>query len=158
MREQVEALIENLGLEALEGEGGYFRRIHTFYSEQGNPSGSTILYLMTHDDFSTLHRLDSDEVWYLLEGSDVEQLTIAEDGSYELAILGRAGEGKAASAVVRAGLWQASRPVEEGGWSLCAAMMVPPWNEEGFALADEALIASWDSCPHLSRFVKDGQL
>lgn len=155
LNERARTLIENLGLEPLAGEGGFFRRVHTFYSETEEASGSTILYLMTHADFSGFHRLLSDEVWCHLEGSDVEQLTIDEDGSYALTVLGRASGGRVPVTTVRSRVWQASRPIDEGGWALCAATMVPPWSEGHFTLADAQLIASWAHCPHLSRFIKE---
>lgn len=154
LSERAEALVEMLGLSPLEGEGGFFARVHTFYGEDGEASGSTILYLMTHADFSALHRLCSDEVWCHLDGCAVEQLTIDDSGSCSLAVLGRATEGRMPVTTVPAGVWQASRPIEEGGWSLCSATMVPPWSEGGFSLADEGQIAAWAHCVHLGRFLK----
>lgn len=155
MNEQVRALIENLALTRLDGEGGYFRRVHTFYSESHKESGSTILYLMTHADFSRMHRLKSDEVWVFLDGSPMEQLTLDSDGSHTLTTLGRAGDGLCPIAAVKGGLWQASRPIEVNGWSLCAATMVPAWDEEGFTLACEADLAPYLDCSHLARFIGD---
>ncbi len=157
MNEEVQALVENLGLKPLDGEGGFFRRVHTFYSDSHKESGSTILYLMTWDNFSRLHRLASDEVWFFLDGSAVEQLTLTSDGSYSLSVLGRASEGMSVATTVKAGVWQASRPIEADRWSLCAATMVPAWDEEHFALAREADLVRWEHCPHLARFLGEGR-
>lgn len=149
------ALVDGLGLSPLEGEGGFFARVHTFCGDDGKVSGSTILYLMTHADYSRFHRLTSDEVWYHLEGSPVEQLTLEDNGSYTLTVLGRASEGRVPVATVRAGSWQASRPIGEEGWALCAATMMPAWSEGGFALVDHHSLAPWAHCPHLGRFVEE---
>jgi len=157
MNEQALTLIEQLGLARLDGEGGFFRRFHTFYSESHKESGSTILYLMTGTDFSRMHRLASDEVWIFLDGSPVEQLTLAPDLSHSLSILGRASDGMSPMATVKAGFWQASRPIETDGWSLCAATMVPAWDAESFTLAEATDLARYGNCPHLSRFVQEAR-
>ncbi|HOE85061.1 MAG TPA: cupin domain-containing protein [Sphaerochaeta sp.] len=157
MNEQARTLIETLALTRLDGEGGYFRRFHTFYSESHQESGSTILYLMTHRDFSRMHRLKSDEVWVFLDGSPMEMLTLDSDGSHALTTLGRASDGRCPIATVKAGQWQASRPIEAEGWSLCAATMVPAWDEATFTLAAEEDLAPYVTCPHLSRFIGGGR-
>lgn len=153
LSERAQALVEMLGLSPLEGEGGFFARFHTFHGEDGKVSGSTILYMMTHTDYSRFHCLTSDEVWCHLEGSPVEQLTLESDGSHTLTLLGRASEGAVPVTTVRAGSWQASRPIGEEGWALCSATMVPAWSEEGFLLADDHSLAPWAHCPHLDRFL-----
>jgi len=74
-------------------EGGFYRE--TYRSEREIPAGSLgdaftearsvstgIYYLLVGDDFSTFHRLKSDEVWHHYAGSPVVVHVIGADGYY----------------------------------------------------------------------------
>lgn len=155
MNEEARRLIAALSLEPLAGEGGFFRRVHTFFDESGAESGSTILYLMAGSEFSALHKLQSDEVWTFLEGDPVEQLTIDDTGKHSIVQLGKASEGKSPVSVVKAGHWQATKPITIDGWALCTATMVPPWDEKDFVLADQKLLDRLAQIDEVRRFIKE---
>lgn len=98
----IQALIEHLGLEPLPGEGGFFKRVHSFMQE-GRLLGSVIYYLITEESFSSLHYLSTDEVWFFLEGDALDQLVLNSDGSHELRRLGPLGRKSQPLSIVRGG-------------------------------------------------------
>lgn len=155
MNEEVRHLIATLDLQPLAGEGGFFRRVHTFYDESNAEGGSMILYLMAGNEFSALHKLQSDEVWTFLEGDTVEQLTIDDEGEFTIVQLGKASEGKNPVSVVKARHWQATKPIASDGWALCTATMVPPWDERSFSLADQQLLDRLAQSDEARRFIKE---
>ncbi|MGE4583149.1 MAG: cupin domain-containing protein [Sphaerochaeta sp.] len=147
-----EVLIAQLGLEPLAGEGGYFRRVHTFCDGE-HALGSSIYYLITEQSFSSLHYLLTDEVWYFLEGSDIEQLVLHPDGSHSLTVLGHASAGKPTITVVGGGCWQATKLLKPEGWALCATTMCPPYEDGGYRQGTKDLIDLYPGCPRLSEFL-----
>ena len=82
MTDKAKEIIKKLCLSPLQGEGGYFR----FVQEFGEKSGY-IYYLVTEDTFSHLHLLDTDELWFFLEGDEAEQTIVDEKGSIERRVL-----------------------------------------------------------------------
>lgn len=154
MNERAESLVKTLQLERLEGEGGYFRRIHTF-SEGGVELGSVILYLMTSSSFSSLHYLPSDEVWYFLEGSEAQQLVLYADQSHSVTILGPASKGLSPVVTVKGGCWQGTRPIDKGGWTLCATTMVPPFDGRTYRQGTKELVELYPECPLVKQFLSE---
>ncbi|MER7011712.1 cupin domain-containing protein [Saccharopolyspora sp. NPDC000359] len=125
------ALVERLGLEPLEGEGGHVRRMYA------DDTMSSAIYLMIAPDFSALHRLDSPEVYHWQGGAPVRMLVLEPGGSSHRVTLGPdLGAGQVLQTVVPAGAWQGSRP--EGAWSLVGLTLAPPFRFEGFALGGRA--------------------
>eukprot|EP00438_Fugacium_kawagutii_P015396 Skav225156 [mRNA] locus=scaffold1056:306089:308848:- [translate_table: standard] len=73
---QVRKLVEDLQLEPLQPEGGFFRRTHYSNTKVEGPQGegqalSAILYLMLSENASKIHRLKVDESWHFYHGSPV---------------------------------------------------------------------------------------
>ena len=127
-------LIARLDLAPLAGEGGYFRV--TWRSE----GGSAIVFLLTPDDFSALHRIAQDEMWHFYEGDAVEHLQInSRSGVTRRTLLGSdilAGEQRQVS--IPAGTWQGARirpAAQPRGFALLGCTVTPPWEESGFELA-----------------------
>ncbi|MDA3628955.1 cupin domain-containing protein [Saccharopolyspora sp. WRP15-2] len=125
------ALIERLGLEPLEGEGGHVRKMYA------DENMSSAIYLMVAPDFSALHKLDSPEVYHWQGGAPVRMLVLDPDGTSRRVTLGPdLDAGQVLQVVVPAGAWQGSRP--GGAWSLVGLTLSPPFRFEGFALGDRA--------------------
>jgi predicted cupin superfamily sugar epimerase len=135
MNDQARALVTTLGLEP-HPEGGFFRE--TFRAPlivaapQGARAASTAIYfLLPAGSFSALHRVRSDEVWHHYDGDPVEIYTLHDDGSHQLARLGRdLSRGERPQVVVPAGVWQAAVPVGST-FALCGCTVAP-----GFDFAD----------------------
>ena len=70
MNAAARALIERLGLAPLPEEGGFFR-----VTWRG-AHGSAILFLITPEEFSALHRIAQDELWHFHAGDPVEHVRI----------------------------------------------------------------------------------
>ena len=71
-------VLENLQLEPLPLEGGYYRRSYETEQEVDlgkgfkQPLGTAIYFLLTPDNFSALHWLEEDEVYHFYLGDPVE--------------------------------------------------------------------------------------
>ena len=74
----------SLGLEP-HPEGGYYletyRAAQTLQTPRGErPASTAIIFLVTAESVSRLHRLTSDELWVFQGGLPLEIVTIAPDG------------------------------------------------------------------------------
>jgi predicted cupin superfamily sugar epimerase len=150
MNAEAADVVARLGLVPLPREGGYF--LSTWTSPVAGPGGrscaSAILFLITPEDFSALHRLDRDEVWTFAGGDPAELVRLdPRTGADDTCILGpEPAAGHRPQATVAAGVWQgarmAARPVVSmRGWSLVGCVVAPAWDDRAFELADrEALI------------------
>lgn len=135
-----EDLISSLGLMPLPGEGGYYR----FNGVFGEGAGS-ILYLATGESFSSLHLLSRDELWFLLSGSEAEQLVLDPlSGKEEVRVLSSSNP----VSLVKGGLWQATRP--RGGWTLFSTVMSPRYSDSDYTAPGEDLLSAR---PHLRRWL-----
>jgi predicted cupin superfamily sugar epimerase len=94
-----EQIIEMFSMRPLEPEGGYY--VETFRAEESigaeKPAGqsgakkslyTSILYLLTPDAQSMLHRLPSDEIYHFYMGDPVILLLLHPYGQVELLTLG----------------------------------------------------------------------
>jgi uncharacterized protein len=149
-------VIRLLALEPLPREGGWFRRVAESDLRASNdpdagpvirPAGTTgipkerrgwssIYALFTVEDFSALHRLTSDEIWFFHAGDPLESLRLFPDGRGEWLKLGLDPNAKQlAHDIVRAGTWQGTRLQPGGRWALVSCVVVPEFSWDGFELA-----------------------
>jgi predicted cupin superfamily sugar epimerase len=125
-------IVATLRLEPLPHEGGFFR------ATWRNATASTILFLLTPEEFSALHRLGQDEVWHFHAGDPVEHVRLdPHSGAAHIARLGPdVGRGDAPQIFVPAGVWQGGRLAEaRSGYALLGCTVSPPWDQRGFELA-----------------------
>ncbi|MBN2270657.1 MAG: cupin domain-containing protein [Sedimentisphaerales bacterium] len=141
-------IIEMFGMKPLEGEGGYY--VETYRSTEriarenlpdrydGPRSfGSAILYMLTLDTFSRLHRLKSDEVWHFYLGDPVTMLQLRPDGSHDLITLGQGIQaGQKLQTTVPAGTWQGCFLNPGGKFALMGTTMAPAFDFKDFDPAD----------------------
>jgi uncharacterized protein len=93
---------------------------------------TAIYYLLTPDNFSTLHRLRGDEIFHFYLGDPVEMLELRADGVGGTVILGQDIEaGEQLQHVVPAGVWQGARLIAGGKFALLGTTVSP-----GFDYAD----------------------
>lgn len=139
MNAEARQVVAALQLEPLPREGGFFRPTWR------GAGGSAILFLLTPEDFSALHRLRSDEIWHFHAGDAVELVQLdPREGTAHVVRLGpKVLGGDHPQAWVPAGVWQGARSVGGAGvgWSLLGCTMMPAWDERDFELAgrDELL-------------------
>jgi uncharacterized protein len=145
-----ETLIEQLGLQPLPVEGGYFRQ--TYVSDEAIAAGAlpprygrdkalstAIYYLLTseEDSFSALHRLPTEEVYHFYLGDPVEMLLLDPDAGAERVVLGPdLLGGQRVQHVVPRGVWQGSRLREGGRFALLGTTMAPGFDPLDYVHGD----------------------
>jgi predicted cupin superfamily sugar epimerase len=152
VKQEIQSIIERLGLVPLEPEGGYFRQ--TFKSNRETPIQwsstekpgpralmTAIYYLITPENFSAFHRVKGTEIFHFYAGDSVALTLIHLDGHHEAINLGsQVNQGELAQAIVAPGTWQALRIQEGGihGYSLLGATVSPGFEYCDFEMAGEA--------------------
>lgn len=133
-----------LGLQPLEGEGGYFAETYrSTWRVQGEsapaerPASTAILYLLTDSTCSKLHRLRSDEIWHFYLGDAVEMLQLDESGTGRVILLGRDVLARQnCQVLVPRGVWQGARLRAGGSWALMGCTVAPGFEFADFELGD----------------------
>lgn len=136
-------IIEFFEMKSLPNEGGFY--IETYrcpekiaqaalpsrYADDRNFC-TAILYLLTPDTFSALHRVKSDEIFHFYLGDAVTMLQLHPDGSSEVATLGQdIFKGHRVQVVVPQGAWQGCFLNPGGKFALMGTTVAP-----GFEFAD----------------------
>ena len=136
-------LITLLDLHPLDGEGGFFRQTYRQPDAQGTGSLTTaILFLVTPDSFSGLHRLTHDELFHFYLGDPCEMVTFRGAGDLKMTILGSdLRSGMSVQQLVEAGQWQGTRLRAGGRFALFGTTMTPGFDPAGFELACEETLA-----------------
>lgn len=144
-------LIEHFHLEPLEGEGGYFRSTYVsgdrlspevfsdrYPPRSRKPAGTAILYLITPDSFSRLHRLPTDEIFHFYLGDPVQMLQIPPQGGEPRSLLlGQdIAAGMQVQALAPARWWQGTRLVDGGEYALLGTTMAPGYTDADYEDAD----------------------
>ena len=142
----VDELIAWFDLQPLEGEGGFFRRTWFRSPTEGDkPEASCIMYLITPDSFSALHRLRHDEMFHFYLGDPCLSITMDRTGAIGETVLGReVRSGMKVQHLVPGGTWQATRLVEGGRFALLGTTMSPGFHTSDFELATSELLTGMD--------------
>lgn len=131
-------------------EGGYFAE--TYRSAEvipqsvlparfgGDRSFSTgIYFLLENHHFSTLHRIQADEMWHFYAGGPLDVYVIYPDGRLEIIQLGDNPDvGEVFQAVVPAGTWFGSKPKADSAYSLVGCTVAPGFDFADFELGERA--------------------
>jgi predicted cupin superfamily sugar epimerase len=142
MNAEAEDMISRLGLAPLPLEGGFYATIWVGPAAPGGrASGSAILFLITREGFSALHRLRTDEVWHFHAGDPAELSVIDPSaGTLSTRLLGPdPASGHLPQSVAPAGAWQGARiaPGPAGrGWTLLGCTLAPAWDPREFELGE----------------------
>jgi uncharacterized protein len=133
-------------------EGGFFKEVYRSsesvnkehlperFSGERNFSTS-IYFLLKSDNFSSFHRIRSDEVWHFYEGSPVMIYMINEKGELNEVLIGRdPDKGEKLQYTVPAGDWFAAEVIEEDSYSLVGCTVSPGFHFEDFELAEKDLL------------------
>ncbi|MDQ8199462.1 cupin domain-containing protein [Pelagicoccus enzymogenes] len=134
----VESVVDRLGLQRLDREGGWFRRIHTGKAGADGRAVSTTIYaLFTREEFSALHRLDAVEQFFFLDGDAFEVFRIGREGEGRWETLGRdLDRGESPHLVFEPGEWFGGVPIGDGerGWTLMSCVVTPGFEWDGFEI------------------------
>ena len=128
-------------------EGGYYKEIYRAEGIISQPNlpmrynggrsySTTIYYLLESHDFSSLHRLASDEQWFHIDGSALTIHSISPDGLYTQYHIGKNLEnGEAPHAVVPHGCWFGGTLRKPDSFSLVGCVVAPGFHFDDFELA-----------------------
>jgi len=148
MNEKIDLLVQDLGLRP-HPEGGYFsetyRSSQTVSTLRGERQLMTsIFFLLTSENPSKFHRIQSDELWFFHEGSPMTVHVLDEDG-YHPHPLGPAGlTGHQPFLLVKAGQIFGSTVEEKNAYSLVSCVVAPGFDFRDFELfSKEELLAKW---------------
>jgi len=133
-------------------EGGYFKE--TYRSSEiidveslpkrysGNRAFSTqIFFLLKGNQFSTFHKLNSDETWHFHLGCSVEIISISPDGTLTRTILGiNLYDEQLPQHTIPAGVWFAAKPLELLSYTLVSCSVAPGFDFTDFELGDKDLL------------------
>lgn len=138
-----EQIIKFFGMKPLPGEGGFY--VETYrcpekISQAELPAryardrsfSTAILYLLTPDTFSALHRVRSDEIFHFYLGDPVTMLQLHSDGASEVITLGHdVLSGQRVQVAVPRDSWQGCFLNKDGRFALMGTTVAP-----GFETAD----------------------
>lgn len=149
-----EEIVSALGMVPLPGEGGMWKKM--FRSDEALPDGlfpsrkgphvvyGSILYLLTRDSVSRMHRLPTDELWHFYMGASCETTVLCPDGTGYVNRLGHdLLHGESVTACVPRGCWQGTRITGEGDWALLGTTMAPDYEDCDYEDGTEALLAEY---------------
>ena len=146
MIESAQEIIELLGLEPLEVEGGWYRELwrSNLIVEPGGlggayPSarslGTSIYYLLTAESVSAMHRLPSDELFHFYLGDPVQMLQLFPGGEGKVLLLGTdLAVGQRPQVLAPGMVWQGCRLAAGGRFALMGTTVAPGFEFEDFTL------------------------
>lgn len=156
-----EQIIKFFDMKPLPDEGGYYvetyrsrekiaRQLMSNQVSSDRSVGSAILYLLTVDTFSALHKLTCDEIFHFYFGSPVTMLQLLPDGSGEICTLGHdILKGQHVQVTIPAGSWQGCF-LNEGEFALMGTTTSPGFEFEDFELGHrDELLAKYPEQRHL---------
>lgn len=147
-------IIKLLDLKPLEVEGGHFRETYRsgdILSKDVLPPryqserciGTAIYYLLTPDNFSVLHKVNSDEIFHFYLGDPVQMLLLFSDGTGREVTLGHdIKSGQVVQLVVPRGVWQGAALQEGGRYALLGTTVSPGFEYQDFILGQPESLSS----------------
>jgi len=150
---KVEELVRKLDL-LPHPEGGFYKEVYRseekipaiglpgrFFGERNFATG--IYFLIEKNNFSTLHRIKSDETWHFYDGDALEVIEIDLKGNLRTTFVGRdLNKGEVFQYTVKAGHWFGSRVREGGNFSLVGCTVAPGFDFQDFEMADRVKLVS----------------
>jgi uncharacterized protein len=143
----VEKIIKIFNMTSIESEGGYFTE--TYRSEEkvlkehlpgryksARNFSTSILYLITPDNFSSLHKVSSDEMFHFYLGDQVIMLNLFEDGEgQEIKLGSNIFAGDQIQHLVPKNTWQGAKLAGGGKFALLGTTVSPGFEYEDFVQA-----------------------
>ncbi|MFA5834462.1 MAG: cupin domain-containing protein [Bacteroidota bacterium] len=135
-------------------EGGHYKEIYRSEGIVSQPNlpirynggraySTSIYYLLESKDFSSLHRIHSDEQWFHIDGSALTIHSIAPDGTYTQHHIGKNLEkGELPYAVVPHGCWFGGTVNDTNSYALVGCIVAPGFHFDDFTLAKRDILNS----------------
>ncbi len=135
-------IIKLLDLKPHPDEGGFFKETYRSdeiiknISDRYNGQrtyGTCIYYLLTPDTFSSIHKLNSDEIFHFYIGDAVEMLQLFPDGNGKIITIGNDLEsGIMPQVIVPMNVWQGSRLKKGGQFALLGTTVAPGFEYQDY--------------------------
>lgn len=144
----IKSIIEKLSLQP-HPEGGFFREIYRSIDEikkNGLPdryktdrnAGTSIYYMLEGEQFSSFHKLKSDETWHFYIGSPIILHLISRKGEYSKIILGqKILEDELFQFTIINGTWFAAEVKDKKSYSLVGCAVYPGFDFADFEMGDK---------------------
>ena len=128
-------------------EGGYYKETYRSpgtITQEALPKAfvgarnycTAIYFLLQQGNFSSFHRINSDECWHFYEGGTLIVYVINTRGTLEIIKLGaHHQQGETYQAVVPAGCWFAAQPAASTDYALVGCTVAPGFDFADFELA-----------------------
>ena len=120
------------------------------YHGKNHKAGSAIYDVMTREDFSAMHRLQTDETWHFYGGDPIDMLLLYPDGHGETVTIGPdVFAGQQPQFTVPQGVWQGSAPIATGaeGYSFAGNQLSPAFDYGDFEIGyRDELQKAFPSC------------
>ena len=136
--QDINTVIESLQLEP-HPEGGFYREMHRASSLVKEANGSTknayssIYYLLSGNDFSAWHRIQSDETWFFHLGCDIAIHYFDDQAMLKTVQIGLGST--QFQVTIPAGTWFAAKPVRADTFCLVSCVVGPAFTFTEFEMA-----------------------
>lgn len=137
-------------------EGGYFSEVYRSDENieqnalperyNGKRSMATSIYfLLKSDEFSSFHRIQSDETWHFYTGTTLELFVLDDNKKLTCHLLGQDPEkGENLQFTIPRNHWFAGRVIDKNSYALLGCTVTPGFHFDDFELANRAqLIAEF---------------
>jgi predicted cupin superfamily sugar epimerase len=121
-------------------EGGFYKEVYRsktiirdLVSPKDKSAYTSIYYLLAGKDFSSWHRIKSDETWFFHLGCDVFIYFFDEQHYLQTIVLGMGS--KRLQATIPANTWFAARPATENAFCLVSCTVAPGFEFDEFEIA-----------------------
>ena len=147
---EIQSLINDFGLVA-HPEGGFYKEMYrseTIVQDAkgfgGKSAYTSIYYLLAGADFSSWHRIKSDETWFFHQGCDLLIHLFDHEKKLQSVQLGLSS--KNLQATIPANTWFAAKPTDQTSFSFVSCVVSPGFEFEDFELGDrQTLLAQFGS-------------
>lgn len=129
-------------------EGGFFKEVYRSTEnilQVGLPArynsertfGTSIYFLLRGNDFSSFHKLKSDETWHFYDGCSITIYMIDEEGNFSSTVLGKSFEENVLlQFTIPRNNWFAAKPNDDKSFSLVGCSVYPGFDFQDFELAN----------------------
>jgi predicted cupin superfamily sugar epimerase len=129
-------------------EGGYFKEVYRskeMFAKKSLPDryegersfSTSIYFLLKSDEFSSFHRIKSDETWHFYEGTTLELYVLNQHNIITKHLLGRDLEEKEQLQVtIPRDHWFGARVKDPNSYTLAGCTVAPGFHFDDFELAD----------------------
>lgn len=135
-KDEIKKIIAFYDLKPLNFEGGYFRRTYTLRGKVNEkPQATAIIYLLTNNDRSLMHKLDSDEIYHFYAGDPITMVLLNTNRTSQTITLGKDFlNGQMTQVIVQKNTWHGSYLAHNSCYSLLGTTMTPGFDFKKFQL------------------------